>query len=102
MPNAKRILLRSGAGLTMGVMGIAVVAHSSERPTGEPAQPTPAGQEAATPAVATPDAGANVQVPNMKFGGVEIGRLVLGCNPINGTSHFNATYNGLMREWFTR
>ena len=101
MPKTRREFLRSGAGLTMGVMGMAVAARSSERPKGEPSQPLPAGQEAATPAVATPAAGANVQVPKMKFGGVEIGRLVLGCTPINGTSHFNATYNGLMREWFT-
>ena len=97
MPKTRRDFLRSGAGLTMGMMGMAAVkAHSTERPIGEPQQPVPASQEAATP-----DAGASVQVPKMKFGGAKIGRLVLGCNPINGTSHFNATYNGLMREWFT-
>jgi hypothetical protein len=37
----------------------------------------------------------------MKFGNAEIGRLVLGCNPINGGAHFNAQYGNLMREWFT-
>ena len=54
MPKTRREFLRSGAGLTMGVMGMAVAARSSERPKGEPSQPLPAGQEAATPAVATP------------------------------------------------
>ena len=37
----------------------------------------------------------------MKFGALEVGRLMLGCNPLNGGAHFNATYGNLMREWFT-
>lgn len=37
----------------------------------------------------------------MKFGGVEISRVVVGCNPFLGTSHFNATMNGIMREYYT-
>jgi hypothetical protein len=37
----------------------------------------------------------------MKFGSVEISRLVLGCNQFSGFSHFNGAYDGLMREWYT-
>lgn len=54
---------------------------------------TAPGQSAGTPAT--------VQVPKMKFGSAEIGRLVLGCNPINGGAHFNSQYSSMMREWFT-
>jgi hypothetical protein len=45
---------------------------------------------------------AEPQVPNMKFGGVEIGRLVAGCNPFYGFSHFNATLSAVMREYYTQ
>ena len=43
-----------------------------------------------------------VQVPKMKFGGVEISRMVLGVNPFYGYSHFNSTYSTTMREWYTQ
>jgi len=43
-----------------------------------------------------------VQVPKMKFGGVEISRMVLGVNPFYGYSHFNNTYSTTMREWYTQ
>ena len=42
-----------------------------------------------------------VQVPRMKFGGVEIGRMVLGVNPFYGYSHFNNNFSTTMREWYT-
>jgi hypothetical protein len=53
------------------------------------------GQSPAASAVPT------CRVPKMKFGKVEISRMVLGCNQFNGFSHFNSSYDGLMREWFT-
>ena len=37
----------------------------------------------------------------MKFGNVEIGRLVCGCNPFYGFSHFNRTTDALMLEYYT-
>ena len=49
----------------------------------------------------TADVASTCQVPKMKFGGVEISRMVLGCNQLDGFSHFNSTYDGMMREWFT-
>ena len=40
--------------------------------------------------------------PRMKFGGVEISRLVLGVNPFYGFSHFNNIYGQMMRDWYTQ
>ena len=42
-----------------------------------------------------------VQVPKMRFGGVDISRVVVGCNPFLGTSHFNATINAIMGQYYT-
>jgi hypothetical protein len=44
---------------------------------------------------------ASVQVPKMKFGPVEISRLVVGCNPFYGFSHFNKTLSTVMKEYYT-
>jgi hypothetical protein len=43
----------------------------------------------------------DLQVPTMKFGNVEVGRLVLGTNPFYGFSHFNRTLDVVMRQWYT-
>jgi hypothetical protein len=43
----------------------------------------------------------HTQVPKVKFGKVEISRIVLGGNPLYGVSHFNQTYDRVMREWCT-
>ena len=37
----------------------------------------------------------------MKFGNVEISRLVLGVNPLYGFAHYNNNFGGAMREWYT-
>ncbi len=37
----------------------------------------------------------------MKFGKVEISRLVAGCNPFYGFAHFNQTLAALMREYYS-
>jgi hypothetical protein len=37
----------------------------------------------------------------MKFGNVEISRVVAGCNPFYGWSHFNSSYDAVMRDWYT-
>ena len=59
---------------------------------------------AATLAVA-PLAGAEAQpaasLPKVRFGDVGISRLVMGANPFNGFSHFNALLDKLMVEWNT-
>ena len=55
----------------------------------------------ATLAAAMKGAAAAGQPPRMKFGGVEISRLVLGCNPFYGFSHFNNIYGQMMKDFYT-
>lgn len=80
MSNSRRDFLQSSALLALGVMSGATDAQMPPRSAGS--APT-------------------CQVSKMKFGSVEIGRLVLGCNQFNGFSHFNSAYDRTMREWFT-
>ena len=51
-----------------------------------------------------PDAPASaqspVQVPKMRFGNVEISRLIVGCNPFYGFSHFNNTLSQVMIDYY--
>jgi len=42
-----------------------------------------------------------MQVPKMKFGGVEISRLICGYNIFHGQSHTSGTLNALMTEYYT-
>jgi hypothetical protein len=42
-----------------------------------------------------------IQVPKMRFGHAEISRLIVGCNPFYGFSHFNNTLSQVMREYYT-
>src|SRR5260370_24875477 len=83
MSNTRRTFLHSGAILAAGLAGAAV---------------TPAEQQAAQQAPPLPGA---VQVPKMKFGGVEISRMVLGVNPFYGFAHYNNTLCTVLKEWYT-
>jgi hypothetical protein len=76
MARSRRDFIRSGAAMA------AIAATVSSSPAQEPEQ-------------------APIQVPKIKFGGVSIGRLVLGINPFYGFSHFNHTLDVTMREWYT-
>ena len=42
-----------------------------------------------------------VTLPTVRFGGVEISRMVMGCNQFNGYSHFNSLLDKLMVDWNT-
>jgi hypothetical protein len=42
-----------------------------------------------------------VQVPRVRFGTAEISRLIVGCNPFYGFSHFNNTLSQVMRDYYT-
>lgn len=42
-----------------------------------------------------------LEVPKMKFGNLEISRIVLGTNPFYGYSHFNGNLDHAMRQWYT-
>lgn len=61
-------------------------------------QPPPTGAPAPS-APARPASG--LQVPRMKFGPVEISRMVVGCNPFYGFAHFNTALSTVMREYYT-
>jgi hypothetical protein len=41
-------------------------------------------------------------IPTVKFGKAEITRLIVGSNPFYGFSHFNRTFDLVMREWYTQ
>jgi hypothetical protein len=59
--------------------------------------PPPAG----APMANKPFPPSNIQVPRMKFGKVEIGRLISGCNSFYGYAHFNQILGGIMKEYYT-
>jgi hypothetical protein len=90
MANTRREFLQSSAALTIGMMGAATTLAA------EPTTAAPAHQSATLPVPAAP-----VQVPKMKFGNAEIGRLVLGVNPMYGYCHYNNNFSTVMREWYT-
>jgi hypothetical protein len=91
MSNTRREFLQSSASLTIGMMSGAASSLAAV-----PAVGTQAPQNTAPPVPAAP-----VQVPKMKFGNAEIGRLVLGVNPMYGFSHYNHNFSTAMREWYT-
>ncbi len=91
MSNTRREFLQSSAALTIGMMGGAASSLAAV-----PAVGTQAPQSTASPTPAAP-----LQVPKMKFGNAEIGRLVLGVNPMYGFSHYNSNFSTTMREWYT-
>ena len=87
MSNTRREFLQSSAALAAGIVGASA--------TGLAAEPQP--QAAAAPPIpASP-----VQVPKMKFGNVEISRLVMGVNPMYGFAHYNNNFSNAMRDWYT-
>ena len=93
MPNTRREFLQSSAALAIGMMGGAATTMAAEPATGSQAQNPPA-----TP----PLPAATVQIPKIKFGNVEIGRMVLGVNPFYGFAHYNGNFSGAMKDWYTQ
>lgn len=92
MSNTRRKFLQTSAAMAVGLMGGAAKTLSAQTvaisSTGE--------AQAAPGAVKQP-----VQVPKMKFGSAEIGRLVLGVNPLYGFAHYNQNYSKAMTDWYT-
>lgn len=41
-------------------------------------------------------------LPKVKFGKVEVTRLIIGSNPLYGYAHFNSILSRTMREWMTQ
>ena len=94
MESSRRLFLQSSAALAAmsAAAGSSAAQQAAGRDPGlfrtpDPLPPT-------TPASA-------LQAPKVKFGKVEISRVVIGCNPFYGWSHFNRTLDTVMREWYT-
>jgi hypothetical protein len=87
MAQTRRTFLQSAA-LTLGAVGSPLVVTGQEagqRP--EPGQPaTPASQ---------------IRIPRVRFANADISRLIVGCNPFYGFSHFNTILSTMMREYYT-
>ena len=92
MSNTRREFLQSSAALAVGVMGAGAAKLAAEP------QASPQAERAAP---ATPETGAHVQVPTMKFGSAQISRLVMGVNPMYGFAHYNNNFGMAMRDWYT-
>jgi len=93
MAHTRRTFLQTAA-MAIGAAG-APLAQG-----GPPAAPGAQGAQQAPPARALRPA-AEIQVPKMRFGNAEISRLIVGCNPFYGFSHFNTTLSQVMREYYT-
>ncbi len=90
MSNTRREFLQTSAALAVGIMGGAATKLAAETQS----QTLPAG---------TPGAGpSEVQIPKMKFGNAEIGRMVLGVNPLYGWAHYNSNFSNAMKDWYTQ
>jgi len=73
-PRSRRVFLQSAAGLA----ALAPAAAQTAAPTAAP------------------------RLPTVKFGKTDITRLIIGSNPFYGYSHFNGTFDHLMRDWYTQ
>lgn len=83
MSGTRRAFLQSTATLATGLAGARSAV--SAQGTGGP-----------NPLDSVPDS--EIIVPKVKFGKVEISRLVVGCNPFVGSGHGNETWATTMRD----
>jgi hypothetical protein len=100
MSSSRRDFLRSGATVAAGVSAVtSTLGAQTARP--QTNMPPGAPQAAARrPGPLTP--ASQVQVLKMKFGGVEISRMVLGVNPFYGFAHYNNNFGTVMKDWYTQ
>jgi hypothetical protein len=89
MFDTRRSFLQSAAAIAAAVPGAAAAAQRqiptllSQPPVSKPLPPAP------------------YQVPRIRLGKTEVGRVVCGCNPIYGFGHFNQTLSALMTNYYT-
>jgi hypothetical protein len=88
MPDTRRSFLHT----------VSAAAAAASATTTSQAQ-TPGKPEA--PLVTKPLPASPIQVPKMKFGKAEIGRLVSGCNSFYGYAHFNPILGGIMKDYYS-
>src|SRR6516162_2858514 len=86
MSNTRREFLQSSAVVAAGLISGTKIPAEAPKGVQSPGNP----------------AGGMVQVPTMKFGGVEISRMVLGVNPLYGFAHYNQNFCASMAEWYTQ
>jgi hypothetical protein len=103
MSKTRREFREIGAALAMGMAGGVPTALAAEV-AGERQGP---GSSARAPEKAAQNSDAAgsravIQIPKMKFGQAEIGRLVLGVNPLYGFAHYNSNFGEAMRDWYTQ
>ena len=79
MPSTRRNFIESTAALAAGLAGAPSVVNAQ-------------GQRAAP---------AGARMPTVKFGNVQMSRLVVGANTFLGFGHFNDTLSVVMKEWYT-
>ena len=98
MSDTRRDLLRPAVSVAIGTVAVSAQQSGQVPPIGR--GPSPGRGSDQRPA-SHPAPASEVQVPKVKFGGAEISRLVCGCNPFYGFSHFNRTTDTLMQEYYT-
>ena len=89
MSNTRREFIQSSAALVVGMMGGVATTLAAE--------PT-ANSQGKQSVVAHSE----IQVPKIKFGNVEISRMVLGHNQFCGFSHFSTNLSKDMTTWYTQ
>jgi hypothetical protein len=95
MPDTRREFLQAAA-LAAGFSAGAPAALAEGQQVRPPGAPTASPQASGSRKQAS-----EVQVPKMKFGGVEISRLIAGCNPFYGFGHYNSILSTVMKEYYT-
>lgn len=93
MSDTRRTFINSVGAVAAGLSGAAALSAQASPQVGgaqQPKSPNPL-----QPAW-------EIQVPKMKFGNVEVSRLVCGCNPLYGFAHFNQALAACMREYYTQ
>lgn len=89
MSDTRRSFLQSAAAGAAGIAGLTMTAEGQT--------PAPAAQ----PLASKPFPPSEIQVPRMKFGKAEIGRLICGVNQLYGFAHFNQILSTIMKEYYT-
>jgi len=86
MSATRRAFLQSTATLATGFAGAASAASAQ-------------GTGGRNPIASVPDS--EIQVPKLKFGKVEISRMIVGVNTFLGFGHYNDILGAVMKEWYT-
>lgn len=97
MRNTRREFLQASSAAALSLAGISRIAAQTATAAAAPGAAGPFD-----PAKASSSAAQPVQVPRIKFGGVEISRMVLGVNPFLGGAHYNKSFSTCMAEFYTQ